>query len=64
MDYRFENHGTIVLVQSLNDAAYEHLTANADTESWQWMGRSLAVDHRYAMDLAQHLRDDGFTVGG
>lgn len=61
-DFEFENHGTIWIVQPMNASALKHLRANANTESWQWMGSGLAVDHRYAEQLAEQLEADGFAV--
>ena len=33
-------------------------------EDWQVMGGSIMVDHRMAVDLLDHLRDDGFIIAG
>ena len=60
-DFKVENHGTIFLFTPTNGAALEHLRENVSEES-QWLGDSLAVEHRYAADLVAALRTNGFTV--
>jgi hypothetical protein len=60
-DFRVENHGTIFLFTATNTDALEHLRNNVSEEA-QWLGNSLAVEHRYAVDLAAALQAEGFTV--
>lgn len=62
MDFTIRNHGTVFVVEPQNDEAYEWLRSHVGAESWQWMGRSLAVDHRYALSLAQQLQDDDYQL--
>jgi hypothetical protein len=61
-DFTFENHGSLWLVVSHNDAAVEHLRENVSEEA-QWLGDRLAVEPRYVQGLAEGLRDNGYTVG-
>ena len=60
-DYRIENHGTIFLVRPQNDRARQHLQESISADA-QWFGDALAVEHRYARDLAAGLIEEGFTV--
>ena len=59
-DFHFENHGTILLCQPMNDAAREHLTENT-AEDAMWFAGALAVEPRYARDLASGLISEGFA---
>ena len=59
-DYTVENHGSLYLFRPMNVAANVHLHANVGEA--QWFGNALAVESRYARDLAAQLVDDGFTV--
>lgn len=56
------DQGSIVLFIARSDEELKWLQENTDAESWQWMGRSLVVDHRLAEDLIQGVRDAGFPI--
>jgi hypothetical protein len=58
-DIEVENHGSIFLFRPLTNAGSEWLNENTDG---QWFGNALAVEHRYAFDLAQGAIDDGLKV--
>jgi hypothetical protein len=58
-DIQVENHGTIFLFRPVSDQGREWLEENTDG---QWFGPALAVEHRYAGDLAQGAIDSGLTV--
>jgi hypothetical protein len=60
-DFDFQDHGSITTVTALTDRAYDHLTGNVSDEA-QWLGGALAVEPRYAPDLAADLCREGFTV--
>ncbi len=60
-DYTVEDHGSLFLVRCETDAAYDHLRAHTGDEA-QWLGRGLAVDHRYIEDVVTALEDAGFVV--
>jgi hypothetical protein len=57
-----QNEGTVVMFTPEGDYEYEWMMVNLETESWQWQGRSLVVDHRPAQDLIEHLEDEGFIL--
>jgi hypothetical protein len=40
----------------------EWLTENVQAEGWQYMGKTLAVDTRYAGDLIEGVQAAGFEV--
>jgi len=49
------------LFTATNEDALTHLRENVSEES-EWLGESLAVEHRYAADLAAALVENGFSV--
>ena len=59
VDCQVENHGTIFLFRPVSDNAKDWLEENTDG---QWWGGGLAVEHRYAMDLALGMQDEGFIL--
>lgn len=61
-DVRIENHGSVFLVTPLSLEAQEWIDQNVETESWQWMGRSLGVEWRFADMLANEMTLAGLEV--
>jgi hypothetical protein len=61
-DIRVENHGSIVLFFPETDAGQEWIDANLNPEPWQWFGRGLAVEPRYAGPVIESAMDDGLEV--
>lgn len=59
IDIEIANHGSIFMFHPLTDAARTWLEENTDG---QWLGGALAVEHRYARDLADGAISEGFTV--
>lgn len=56
------NHGSIILLRTLTDAAREWIDIHCDTEGWQWLGPSLAVDPRYVEPILEGMLNDGLVV--
>lgn len=53
--------GSMALFICTTDEERAWLEENTDAEGYQWMGRdALAVELRYAGDLAQGLREAGY----
>jgi hypothetical protein len=63
-DVRVENHGTLFVFQPLTDAGRTWIDEHVESESWQWIGGGLSVEHRYAEHLATGMQADGLTVVG
>ncbi len=61
-DVHVGNHGSIFTFEPRSAAAREWIADNVQSESWQWIGGALSVDHRYAQDLAQGMLDAGLVV--
>ena len=62
-DFTIIYEGTVVRFQPNNDRAYEWLLSNCQSDEWQWLGRTLVVEHRFAGPFHQILLDEGFTIG-
>lgn len=58
-DVAIINCGSIVQFHARTQAARDWFDQNVHTEGWQWMGRTLCVEPRYAEDLALGLADAG-----
>ena len=61
-DFAVDNHGSIVTITPLTDAARDWLDEHVQAESWQWLGVSLAVDRRYSGDLVDGIANAGLTL--
>lgn len=61
VDYIVENHGSIFLFRPQTPAAEKNLRDNVE-DTAGWMGNALAVEHRYAFDLAKQLQAEGWVV--
>jgi hypothetical protein len=62
VDFRIEDHGSIVVVQPLTPQAGEWIEENVPTEPWQWLGGGLCVEHRYAEPLIEGIVEDGLSL--
>lgn len=61
-DVMVHNHGSVFLFTLLTPAAEKWVEDNVQVESYQWFAGQLAVEHRYAQDLAAGMVDAGLTV--
>jgi hypothetical protein len=61
-DVRIENHGTVWLFTPLSERAKALFQGDMETETWQWLGESLGIDHRPARTLAAQLVEAGLEV--
>ena len=61
IDVRIENHGSIFLFQVLTEVALNWFDENVESEPYMWTGNRLAVEHRYAENLTNGLREEGFN---
>jgi len=60
-DCRVENHGTLFLFQPLTPAASDWIEEHVQEDA-QFFGTALVVEHRYACDLAEGMREDGLVL--
>jgi hypothetical protein len=61
-DFLIADHGSIITIAPLSEAATRWLDDNTVSEPWQWLGGALCVDHRYAGNLIEGIADEGFDI--
>ncbi len=59
VDVIAKNEGTVWAFIPQSPRAKQFIDENVQTESWQWLGKNLVVDHRYAEGLIQLLEEEG-----
>jgi hypothetical protein len=62
-DVLVTDHGSIFLVQPLNDTAEDWLESNVQSEA-QWFDGGVVVEHRYIRALIIGMSNDGLVVIG
>ena len=65
VDVRVQNEGTIFVFHLQTPKAREWVGVNVQAEDYQWFGAhggGLAVEHRYARDLAEGMKLAGLVV--
>lgn len=60
-DVAVHNEGTLFLFRTLTDRARNWIAAHVQADAL-WFGDALVVEHRFAADLAQGMRDDGLLL--
>ena len=60
-DVSVSNHGTLFLFQPLSLAATEWIKENVGGET-SYFGSALAVESRYALDLAGGMANNGLVI--
>ena len=61
-DFLIADHGSIVWIVPVTDAARHWLDDNATGEPWQWRGGALSIDHRVAQDLIRAIAAASFVI--
>jgi hypothetical protein len=59
LDAQVEDHGSVLLVRPLADAACAWLKESTDGT---WFGNALVVEPRYVCNLVARMRETGFAV--
>lgn len=62
VDFEIENHGSIVLVRPLTDAAKEFAKRIGDGNTMRFAG-ALVVEPRFVPPIIEGIEADGLTVG-
>ena len=62
IDVCVTNKGTVFTFDLLTGAAREWVDENVETETWQWLGCTLAVDPRRAEGLTGCMIEAGLEV--
>ena len=61
IDALVSGHGSIYLVRPMSDAANAWIDENVQGDA-QWFGHSLAVEHRYILDLIDGMQASGLNL--
>ena len=61
-DFQIADHGTVISIRPLNDAARQWLNENVVSEPWQWVQDALCVEARFARDLLKEIEEAGFEI--
>jgi hypothetical protein len=61
-DVLVSNVGTLYTFCPLTLRAKEWIDENVRTESWNWFGYALVVEHRYAWGLAAGMKRAGLVL--
>ena len=61
-DFQIADHGSIISIRPLNEAACQWLYENVVSEPWQWVQDALCVEPRFARDLIIEIEEAGFEI--
>ena len=61
-DFQIADHGTVISIRPLNDAARQWLDETVVSEPWQWVQGALCVEARFARDLLKEIEEAGFEI--
>jgi hypothetical protein len=61
-DFQIANHGSIISIKPVSEAARTWIDENVVSEPWQWLGGALCVDIRCARDFIDEIATDGFEI--
>ncbi len=50
---------TVYGIQPITESAREWIDDNVQSESWQWLGQTLVIDHRFIEDVFNGMVDYG-----
>lgn len=62
VDFRVRDEGTLVLLWPISDAAKSFVEEKIAVETT--FGGAVVVEHRYAQDIIDGIREDGLVIGG
>ena len=62
-DFEVIDEGSVVGIAPVSEAARDWIDEKVHSESWQWMGGTLWIDHRYADPIIAGMIDDGLVDG-
>lgn len=61
-DFQIADHGSIISIKPVSEAARTWIDENVVSEPWQWLGGALCVDIRGARDLIDEIAAEGFEI--
>ena len=62
IDCQIINEGSVFMIMPLSGVTKIWIDENLQTESWQWLGNNLVIEHRYIKDIVQGMINDGLVV--
>jgi len=62
-DILVDDCGSVFMFTPVSILAREWVDENLNLDGWQWQGASFAVEHRFAVPLADGMKSDGLKVG-
>jgi hypothetical protein len=61
-DFQIADHGSIISIKPVSEAAHTWVDENVVSEPWQWLGGALCVDIRCARNLIEEIAAEGFEI--
>ena len=61
-DFQIADHGSIISIKPVSEAARAWVEENVVSEPWQWLGGALCVDIRCARTLIDEMAAEGFDI--
>ena len=61
-DFSISDHGTVISIRPLNEAACQWLQENVVSEPWQRVQGALCVEARFGRDLIIEIEEAGFEI--
>jgi hypothetical protein len=61
-DFQIADHGSIISIKPVSEAARSWVDENVVSEPWQWLGGGLCVDIRCARNLIDEIAAEGFEI--
>jgi hypothetical protein len=61
-DFQIADHGSIISIKPVSDAARQWVAENVVSEPWQWLGGALCLDVRCARHLVDEIAAQGFEI--
>ena len=62
-DVTVANEGTVWQFLPLTRKGKAWVEENLNLQSWQWLGKTFSVEHRYGESIVNGMRGDGLVVG-
>lgn len=61
-DFQIADHGSIISIKPVSEAARQWVDENVVSEPWQWLDSALCVDVRCARHLVDEIAAEGFGI--
>jgi hypothetical protein len=61
-DFQIADHGSIISITPISEAARLWVDENVVSEPWQWRGAGICVEVRLARDLIDEIAAEGFEI--